>query len=61
MSRIFTVLILLSVITTGCSSELNKKFKELDRVITEQDKYNAKLENEADSLHNIMDKLLRIP
>lgn len=56
MSRIFTILILLSVITTGCSSELNKKFKELDRVITEQDRYNAKLENEADSLHNIMDK-----
>lgn len=56
MSRIFTILILLSVITTGCSSELNKKFKELDRVITEQDRYNAKLENEADSLHNILDK-----
>ena len=41
---------------TGCTSELHKKFRELDHVLAQRDRYEIKLETEADSLHTLLSK-----
>lgn len=48
------IFIPLALLMTGCVSELDRKFRELDRAIQEQSVYNASLEERADSLRCVL-------
>lgn len=55
MRTVLRILVLLCFLT-GCSSGLNRKFRELDRVIGEQNTYSAELERKADTLRILMER-----
>ncbi len=54
MCRFPSIFLLLALILSGCASELERKFKELDHVIAERDVYRVRLERKADSLRSLM-------
>ena len=56
MRHTLRLLCLTILLLTGCTSELHKKFRELDHVLAQRDRYEIKLETEADSLHTLLSK-----